>query len=114
MDLVKKRRDPRLQWLMVNSRKIFEETTRLLRIINDSTTMAAFEARRHHTALSGWRVVPSLSLGCALAARHAARGNQIASGWLERQRRWWSDLGEVVPQLERVPWIIGRGRGARS
>jgi len=99
MDLVKKRRDPRLQWLMVNSRKIFEETTRLLRIINDSTTMAAFEARRHHTALSGWRVVPSLSLGCALAARHAARGNQIASGWLERQRRWWSDLGEVVPQL---------------
>ncbi|ADJ50003.1 hypothetical protein AMES_8178 [Amycolatopsis mediterranei S699] len=106
MDLVRERKDPRLHWLIANSRKIYEEMTRLLRIINDPTTTAAFDARRHATAISGWRVVPSLSLGCALAARHAARGHGVASSWLERQRRWWSDLGEVVPQLVATDLIL--------
>jgi len=106
MDLVRERKDPRLHWLVANSRKIYEEMTRLLRIINDPTTTAAFNARRHATAISGWRVVPSLSLGCALAARHAARGDGVASSWLERQRRWWSDLGEVVPQLVATDLIL--------
>jgi hypothetical protein len=106
MDLVRERKDPRLQWLMANSRKIYDEMTRLIRMINDPTTTAAFDARRHTTATSGWRVVPSLSLGSALAARHAARGNEVASGWLERQRRWWGDLGEVVPQLVATDLIL--------
>lgn len=106
MELVRERKDPRLHWLMANSRRIHDEMARLFRIINDPTTTAAMNARRHATAMSGWHVVPSLSLGCALAARHAARGNSVAVGWLGRQRRWWSDLAEVAPQLVATDLIL--------
>lgn len=106
MELVRERRDPRLKQLLDTSRRLFEETRGLLRLIGDPATIAAFEARRHATAAEGWRVLPALSLGWSLAARHAARGNSIAAAWLGRQRRCWSDLGEVVPQLVTIDLIL--------
>ena len=79
MELVRERQDPRLGWLLVNARRIVEEVSRLVRFIGDPTTESALEARRQPDATSGWRVVPFLSLACALLARHAARGNDRAA-----------------------------------
>ena len=79
MEFVKQRRDPRLEWLIKHAHKILDETERMLRILDDPVTQAAFNARRHPDATGGWRVVPTISLGLALAARHAARGNATAA-----------------------------------
>lgn len=106
MEFVKQRRDPRLEWLVKHAHKILDETERMLRILDDPVTQAAFNARRHPDATGGWRVVPAISLGLALAARHAARGNATAAAWLPRQGRIWADLATVVPQMVTIDLIV--------
>ena len=71
MEFVKQRRDPRLEWLIKHAHKILDETERMLRILDDPVTQAAFNARRHPDATGGWRVVPTISLG--VGARGPAR-----------------------------------------
>ena len=106
MDFVKHRRDERLEWLIKNAHKVLAETERLLRMIDDPVASSAFAARCHPTASGGWRVVPALSLGLALAARHSARGNAIAAGWLPSVRRPWTDLAKVVPDLVTTDLVL--------
>jgi hypothetical protein len=106
MDFVKHRRDERLEWLIKNAHKVLAETERLLRMIDDPIASSAFAARCHPTASGGWRVVPALSLGLALAARHAARGNKVAAGWLPSVRRPWTDLAKVVPDLVTTDLVL--------
>lgn len=106
MDLVAERRDPRLDWLMRNARSVLREGERLIRMIGDPTTQAAFDARRHLTRTDGWRVLPAISMALALAARHAARGHGEAGKWMVREQRPWADLAEVVPQLVTIDLII--------
>lgn len=106
MDFVKHRRDERLEWLTKNAHKILAETTKLLRIIDDPVASSAFAARCHPTASGGWRVVPALSLGLAFAARHAARGNEVAAGWLPSVRRSWADLAKVAPDLVTTDLVL--------
>lgn len=106
MQLVNERRDQRLDWLMRHAHKILVETDRMIRMLGNPVAQAAFDARRHPTATGGWRVVPSISLGFALAARNAARGSELAGGWLDRQARVWTDLAKVVPQLVTIDLIV--------
>ena len=106
MDLVAKRRDPRLDWLMRNSRSILREGERLIRIIGDAQTERAFHARQHHSRTDGWQVIPAISMAFALGARHAARGHVEAAKWMLREQRPWADLAEVTPQLVTIDLII--------
>ena len=106
MDFVAKRRDPRLEWLMRHARSVLTESERLMRMIGDPETKAAFEARRHHSRDDGWRVVPAISMAFALAARHAARGHAEAEKWMLREQRAWAGLAEVAPQLVTIDLII--------
>lgn len=106
MDLVIARRDPRLEWLMRNARSVLREGERLIRMIGDTATQQAFDARRHHSRSDGWQVVPAISIALALAARHAARGHAEATTWMIRERRPWADLAEVAPQLVTIDLII--------
>lgn len=117
MDLVAGRRDPRLEWLMRNSRGVLREGERLIRMIGDAATQAAFDARRHPTRIDGWHVVPAISIALALAARHAARGHGEARKWMVREQRPWAELAEVAPQLVTIDLIIAElivGRRARE
>lgn len=106
MDLVAERRDPRLDWLMRNSRGVLREGERLIRMIGDPATQAAFDARRHPTRTDGWRVIPAISMALALGARHAARGHNEAGKWMLREQRPWAELAEVAPQLVTIDLII--------
>lgn len=106
MDLVAKRRDPGLEWLMRNTRSVLREGERLIRMIGDNRTQRAFDARRHHSRTDGWQVVPAISIALALGARHAARGHVEAARWMLREQRPWADLAEVVPQLVTIDLII--------
>ncbi len=106
MQLVRERRDQRLDWLLRNAHTILGECDRMIRMLGAPTAEAAFDARLHLTATGGWRVIPSISLGFALAARHAARGNERAGGWLDRRSRAWTALAKVVPQLVTIDLIV--------
>jgi hypothetical protein len=106
MAFVENRRDPRLQWLVANAHNVFREAERLMRMIGDPATQAAFAARGHQTRSRGWHVVPALSIAYALAARHASREHKEAGRWIVRQQRQWADLAEVAPQLITIDLII--------
>jgi hypothetical protein len=117
MDLVAERRDPRLEWLMRNSRSVLREGERLIRIIGDVGTQRMFDARRHHSRTDGWHVIPAISMALALGARHAARGHVEAAKWMLREQRPWADLAEVSPQLVTIDLIIAElvvGRRVRE
>lgn len=106
MAFVENRRHQWLQWLVANAHIKLREAERLMRIIADPATTAAFEARVHRTRERGWHVVPAISMAYALAARHASRGRIEAARWIVQQRRPWADLAEVAPQLFTIDLII--------
>ena len=106
MEFVGNRRHHSLQWLVVNAHNVLREAARLIRIIGDAATQAAFGARLHPTRDRGWHVVPAVSMAYALAARHASRGHLDAGRWIVRQQRAWADLAEVAPQLVTIDLII--------
>jgi hypothetical protein len=106
MELVGQRRHPWLDWLMRHAHSVLREGERLIRIIGDPATQAAFEARRHHTRTGGWHVVPQISMAMALGARHAARGHVEATRWMIREQRPWADLAAVAPHLVTIDMII--------
>jgi hypothetical protein len=106
MDLVAHRRDPRLEWLVRNSRSVLREGERLIRIIGDVGSERMFDARRHHSRADGWHVIPAISMALALGARHASRGHVEAARWMTREQRAWADLAAVVPQLVTIDLII--------
>jgi hypothetical protein len=106
MDLVAKRRDPRLDWLIRNARSVLREGERLIRMIGHSASQQAFDARRHRSRIDGWQVIPVISMALALSARHAARGHAEAVRWMQRERRAWEGLAAVAPQLVTIDLII--------
>jgi hypothetical protein len=106
MEFVENRRHPWLLGLVNNADKVLKEAKTLMRVIGDSDTQAAFEARLHPTRTGGWRVVPAISMAYALAARHASRGHLEATKWIAKQKRLWADLAEVAPQLATIDLII--------
>lgn len=106
MDLVTQRRDPRLEWLMRNARSVLREGERLIRMIGDSRSQRAFDARRHRTRIDGWQVIPAVSMALALSARHASRGHAEAAKWMLREQRVWEGLAAVAPQLVTIDLIV--------
>ena len=105
MELVEQRRHPWLEWLMRNAHSVLREGERLIRIIGDPATQAAFDARCHQSRTGGWHVVPAISMALALAARHGREvtskppGGSFVNNGPGRTLR-------VVPQLVTIDLII--------
>ncbi|CDP85266.1 hypothetical protein BN975_02138 [Mycolicibacterium farcinogenes] len=106
MELLRDRRDPKLEWLVKHAHSVLKEGERLLRVIGDPASQKAFDARCHRERDGGWRVLPTISMAFALAARHAARGHAEANKWVVREQRPWADLAAVAPQLVTIDLII--------
>ncbi|MFV8300999.1 hypothetical protein ACNQP7_30340 [Mycolicibacterium fortuitum] len=106
MELLRDRRDPKLEWLVKHAHSVLKEGERLLRIIGDPSSQKAFDERCHRERDGGWRVLPTISMAFALAARHAARGHVEANKWVVREQRPWADLAAVAPQLVTIDLII--------
>jgi len=106
VEFVDARRDERLTWLCKNSRRILADLERLLAIVGDKTAIGALGARRHPSAASGWRLLPTISLGYAFASRHAARGHEVAARWIPGQQRPWADLAAVAPSMVTIDLIL--------
>ncbi|MEZ5112698.1 MAG: hypothetical protein R2693_04270 [Nocardioidaceae bacterium] len=106
MELIPLRKDKRLEWLFKHARSVSTVTGNLLAEIAPPEVAAAFTARKHPTREDGWRATPAISLGLAIAARYAARGNEPALRHMDFQRRGWADLAAVVPQLVTIDLIL--------
>jgi hypothetical protein len=100
------RRNDKLVWLSKNSRRIVADATRVLEIVGDETAQRALRDRSHPSAESGWRLLPTISLAYAFAARHAARGNDMALNWVQRQQRSWTDLAAVAPEMVTIDLVL--------
>lgn len=106
IEFVDRRRDSRLDWLCKNSRRVVADIDKLVGILGNVHAAEALTARRHLSAESGWRLIPTVSLGYSIAARHAARGNEIACRWIPRQQRAWRDLASVAPSMTTIDLIV--------
>jgi hypothetical protein len=106
MELIARRQDGRLKQLVREAHQLMAGLERLLAAVAGPAVQAAFRARLHPSAEGGWRVLPAVSLGLALAARHAARGDARAAAYVERQRQTWTELALVVPQLVTIDLIL--------
>lgn len=106
MELIPLRKDKRLEWLFKHARSVSTVTGNLLSEIAPPEVIAAFQARKHPTREDGWRATPAISLGLAITARYAARGNEPALRHMDFQRRGWADLAAVIPQLVTIDLIL--------
>lgn len=99
MAFVRERRNRRLDKILHQSKQLLKDVDAALVMLDDPVVTNAVSARRHPTATGGWKVLPTLSLGLAFAARHAARGEVRARNWLAQQAPVWSDLARIAPDL---------------
>ncbi|MFI5696757.1 hypothetical protein ACIA58_33190 [Kribbella sp. NPDC051586] len=106
MELISRRNDRRLDWLLRNARSVLAVTEKLLAQIAAPEVYASFQARKHPTRNDGWRAIPAISIGLAIAARYAARGHDLAVKHMEYLRRGWVDLATVVPQLVTIDLVL--------
>ncbi|WP_350279113.1 hypothetical protein [Kribbella sp. HUAS MG21] len=106
MELIRRRNDRRLDWMLHHVRSVLAVTETLLAQIAAPEVFASFQARKHPTRNDGWHAIPAISIGLAIAARHAARGNDPAVKLLEYQRRGWARLAAVVPQLVTIDLVL--------
>lgn len=104
--LIERRRDPGIGDLLNRSDQLLRQLEYVLQWIGDERAIKAFGARRTPTETRGWMVLPALSLGFALVARHAARRNQQAGAWLAQEAQLWGDLAEVAPDLVTIDLIL--------
>ncbi|GAA1865832.1 hypothetical protein [Myceligenerans crystallogenes] len=104
---VERRRDGQLPKVVASSRDLLTECRRFLPLLNDPVAVASVDARIPDDADDGWRVVPAISLTYAFAARHAARGHQMGTTWLNgRRKATWTAVAEVAPELVTVDLIL--------
>lgn len=100
------RRNDKLVWLSKNSRRIVADATKVMELLGHDAAQRALRDRSHPSAESGWRLLPTISLAYAFAARHAARGNGVALTWVRRQQRPWTDLAAVAPAMVTIDLIV--------
>lgn len=106
LELLPRRQDKRLEWLLKNARNVLGVTERLLSQIASPEVTGSVRARKHPSRDDGWRALPAISIGLAFTARYAARGNELAIRNMNFQRRGWADLARVAPQLVTIDVIL--------
>lgn len=94
-----RRRDSLLGDVARSAHKILPQVEQAVRSLGDKRSVEALDKRRHPHVTGGWRALTTISLGYAIVARHAMRGNARARAWLATQQRWWSNLARVCPEL---------------
>lgn len=92
-------------WLKEKAGQSLTALLDLLQSSGDNVGQAVVRARMHPTSLHGWRTYPALSIGWAWVARRAARGGLQQRLWIETQRRLWTDLARIAPDLVAIDII---------
>lgn len=106
MRLFLSRRDERLSYLTRFSQRYLSELRLLIDRAGIAAVSDALGAREHPDGRVGWRQLPAISLGLAIVARLAARGDGAAAGWLTGAQRSWTDLAMVAPDLVAVDLVL--------
>ena len=106
MELSRHLGDKRLEALFQIAHSVSASTGNLLKNIAPSEIVAAFQARKSTVRDSGWYAIPTISLGLAIVARYAARGNELAVRFIKHLQGTLKDLAEVVPQLVTIDLIL--------
>lgn len=106
MRLLETRRDHDLGRVVPRAHRLLEEVNRLFGLIDAPAAAEAVRARTHPTRPEGWRALPAVSMGFALAARYAAHGDTMARGWIDQERNAWAQLAAASPELVTIDMII--------
>lgn len=106
MEFIAVSNDERLLSLIKGARRLYDEARLLVASLDDAVALTAFADRTPAQATRSWMLLPTLSLGFALAARYAARGDSSCRTWVNRHRRYWVALAEAVPRMVTIDLFI--------
>jgi hypothetical protein len=101
-------------------------TREIIKRIAPREVFEQFEKRLGYTRNDGWRGLPAASLGLAIMARYASRGNMLAKEFFEvegqdesiglndlirwkrlnEQRHGWAEFAKLVPDMVMIDIIL--------
>ncbi|GAB2857895.1 hypothetical protein GCM10027026_04570 [Myroides odoratimimus subsp. xuanwuensis] len=105
-EFLKTRRDHNLGLVIPSAEKLLAQARVLFTRVGAPNSAAAVDARSHPTNPTSWRAIPQLSMAFACAARHAAHGSAAAAGWIDANRRAWSQVARACPDLVAADLIL--------
>ena len=106
MEVIRQRQNSRLEAVIKKARHVSIWTQNLLISIAPPEIVTAFQARKSPVCDAEWYALPAISLGLAITARYAARGNEAATEFVTHLRWVLEDLVAVVPQLVTIDLIL--------
>jgi hypothetical protein len=106
MDLIELRNNAQLSRLLSQSADIVETIQNILSVNVIPEILDAFTSRMHPISNTGWRSIPSISIGMAILARFASRGHQFAIDTMETYEVNWASLALVAPKFVTIDIVL--------
>jgi hypothetical protein len=103
--LLEQDRTPQFEELGRRADRVVNEIGSLLPNTVPEATRA-LRARLNPDGKGGWRHLPVLSLGLALVARCAARGDDESGLWIRRQQSMWAELAAIAPEMVALDLVL--------
>jgi hypothetical protein len=103
--LLDRDRSPQFEELTRWADRALNEVAALLGRAAPETTRAV-RARLNPDGKGGWRHLPMLSLGLAMVARFAARGDYESAVWIRKQQSRWADLAAIAPEMVALDLVL--------
>ncbi len=120
------RHDDRIRWMVDEAGRLTMSTREIIKRIAPREVFEQFEKRLGYTRNDGWRGLPAASLGLAIMARYASRGNMLAKEFFEvegqdesiglndlirwkrlnEQRHGWAEFAKLVPDMVMIDIIL--------
>jgi hypothetical protein len=105
MALLARDRAPQFEEIARKGDRAVNEVASLLASAH-SEAMHAVKARLNPDGKGGWRHLPVLSLGLAMVARCAARGDYQSAVWIRQQQSLWADLAVIAPEMVALDLVL--------
>lgn len=106
MDLIEQRDNTLLSSLLSQSMNIVQSIQKLLSDNTSPEVYNAYICRTHPISNTGWRSLPSISIGLAILARYASRGHQFAVDTMDTYGANWTSLAAVAPKFVTIDIVL--------
>lgn len=106
MDLIEQRDNAQIRRLLSQSMDMVKSIQKILSDNVSPEINNAFICRMHPISNTGWRSIPSISIGMAILARYASRGHQFAIDTMEAYETNWVSLAVVAPKFVTIDIVL--------
>ncbi|MCA9332197.1 hypothetical protein KC968_04670 [Candidatus Saccharibacteria bacterium] len=106
MDLLERKDDVRIRRLVSQSVDMVQSIHKILSDNVSPEIKNAFISRMHPISNTGWRSIPTISIGMAILSRYASRGHQFAIDTMKAYEANWVSLAIVAPKFVTIDIVL--------